>query len=211
MTSSFTLELVVLVADADQREIARALLESRAESLGIRTLRHQILKHSRRDPGCFHEAEALLQPFLTSAEHAIVLFDREGCGQEDSSADEIANTVRARLAGAGWTDRADVIVIDPEIENWVWSASPHVATTLGWKDPAIKLRDWMRDRGLWSELDVKPPRPKEALEAVLVKTKVRHSASLYGELARKVSLQGCVDPAFSRLTARLSSWFGPSS
>lgn len=211
MNAAYPLDLVVLVADADQREILRALLDHRAAALGIRTVRHEILKHPRRDPGCRIEASAILQPYLAAAEHALVLFDREGCGTESVPAVTIANDVRQALADAGWGDRADVIVIDPELENWVWSHSPHVSTVLGWTDSSAPLDVWMRTTGLWPEREAKPLRPKESLESVLARTRIRRSAALYGELARKVSLKGCVDPAFDQLQSRLREWFGSMS
>ena len=45
MSRQAALDLVALVADADQREVLKQLLAMRTESLGIRKTHHEILKH----------------------------------------------------------------------------------------------------------------------------------------------------------------------
>ncbi|MFB3133348.1 MAG: hypothetical protein ACE10K_12585, partial [Rhodothermales bacterium] len=54
----------------------------------------------------------------------------------------------------------------------------------------------------------KPQRPKEAVEAVLRATDTPRSSSLYRQLAQKVSLNRCDDPAFLKLKSTLQEWFG---
>jgi hypothetical protein len=204
---SEALHLVVLVAGADEKAAIEKLLAERAHSLGIRRLRVRVLKHPRRDPGCYQEAPDVLRPFVTLAQRALVVFDREGSGQEERDARAIAADLRARLARSGWDQRAAVIVIDPELEAWVWSDSPHVKATLGWTDRRLSPRQWLAARGEWPAERAKPPRPKECLEAVLRKTTRRFSSAIFAELAGRVSLEHCVDPAFRELGETLREWF----
>lgn len=204
---TFDLDLVVLVADADQREAIGAILDRRTDSVGMRTIRYKPLKHPHRDPGCLRECADVLHTFLDDAHHALVIFDLEGCGRDDLSARDVEEEVRRKLGASGWNDRADAVVIDPEIERWVWSESPHVPQILGWKGTAADLRSWLASRGAWPASDPKPPRPKEALRAVLRETQVRPSASLFGDLARNVGFKSCSDPSFVRLIGLLSTWF----
>lgn len=213
MSAGEPLDLVVLVPGKDDREAVDGLLSARSESLAILQVRCDILVHPRRDAGCFHEAPAVLQPFHRRARHALVLFDREGCGQEDRSAEDIAEDVRGRLAESGWGERAAVIVIDPELEIWLWADSPRVEAELGWRGRERPLRDWMRENGWWREEDLKPARPKEAFERVLREVRLQRSSSIYGRLARTVGLRRCEDPSFRRLCDLLRSWFptGPSA
>jgi hypothetical protein len=126
VTGSYPFDLVILVADLDQQEAVRMLLSSRGESLGIRPIRSEILKHSRHDPGCFNEAPGILQSYQSRAGHGLVLLDRDGSGREAMSAEEMEADLNGRLSETGWGERARGVVIDPELEIWVWSDSPKV-------------------------------------------------------------------------------------
>lgn len=201
------MDLVVLVPGKDEREAIATLLSIRRRSLGIRSVEHRILVHPRRDPGCFLEAPAVLEGFSRTVSHALVLFDLEGCGQEDRSAPALEEDLRGRLARAGWDGRAGVVVVEPEFEIWLWSGSPHVDTELGWVGREKRVREWLQGRGLWSPGEAKPRRPKEAVEAVLEEVRLPRSSALYGRLAAHVSLQRCEVESFRRFREQLRSWF----
>ena len=128
-------DLIVLVADKDIKETIEGLLTKRTRSLGIRPVQYKVLPNNEHDPGCLDRSAELLASFCTTHAHAMVIFDREGCGQDTESRSELEATVETALRKAGWGDRTAAIVIDPELENWVWSPSPHVADCLGWRDP----------------------------------------------------------------------------
>lgn len=147
MTAGDSLNLVVLVPGKDERETLSGLLSSRQQSLGIASIRFEILVHPRRDPGCFHEAPAVLQPFLRRADRALVLLDFQGSGQENRSAGEIGDDLLHRLDAAGWKNRAGVVIIDPELEVWLWADSPRVDAELGWSGRDRPLRDWLHSEG----------------------------------------------------------------
>jgi hypothetical protein len=59
-----------------------------------------------------------------------------------------------------------------------------------------------------TEGQTKPPRPKEAATAAMTKVMKRRSSDIYGEIASRVSLARCVDPAFLKLMDVLRGWFG---
>ena len=86
--------------------------------------------------------------------------------------------VRGRLRSAGLDSWADVVIIDPELEAWVWSDSPHVDESLGWKVTTPALRDWLRAEGLWEDGASKPRDPKEAMEAALRAVGIARSTSI---------------------------------
>jgi hypothetical protein len=207
MSTPFDFDLVALVADADQRETLTSLLGKRRKSLGIRDLRYKLLKHPQRDSGCVHGAVAVLETQVGLAMHALVVLDHEGSGQETVAAQELARRLKGRLEDAGWEDRAEVVVIQPELEAWVWSDSPHLEEVLGWPEDEPHLRSWLAAKGLWLEGSPRPTHPEEALHRVLKHTRVRHSAALYGQLAEKVSLVHCSDASFVHLKSVLRRWF----
>jgi len=185
--------LVLLVADKNMDYGVRGLL-SRPQALGIHPVQAEIYIHPRRDPGCAREAHAFLRPFVGDYRHAIVMFDRSGSGQEGLSAHALSDEVRGRLAANGWDDRAEVIVLDPELEVWVFASSPHVERCLGWRS-RVRLRRWLERQNLWAPDQAKPESPREALEKALFEAKQPRSSSIYQCLAQRVSIRGCVDPS----------------
>jgi len=160
--------------------------------------------HPGKDPGVYRKAQEFLRSFLRLANYALVVLDRDGCGRAESRT-EIEAGLERRLAANGWENRCAAIVIDPELENWVWSDSPHVGAALGW--PAGDLRNWLSQRGHWPEHAKKPPDPKSAVEAALREKKIARSSAIYADIARNVGFDRCVDPAFIKLRTTLQGWF----
>lgn len=202
-------DLVILVADQDIEFSVRGLL-SRHRTLGFRKLSYKdydIFRHLGKDPGCLLECHEFLRPFFDQYAHALVMFDREGCGKDDLSRDHLENMVERQLAISGWGNRAAAIVFDPELEVWVWSGSPHVDAVLGWKGKQPDLITWLVDKGFREEFEAKPNRPKKAVEEALRISSKARSASLYRQLAERVSLKKCVDPAFNKFKTILQTWF----
>jgi len=199
-------DLVVLTADKKVQFALLGLL-SRFHSLAIRQPDADYYIHPGKDPGVLRNAHDFLRPFVHSHAHAVVLMDREGSGKEEWNRAEMEKRIEHDLAVCGWEDRAAAVVIDPELEVWVWSDSPHVDGELGWGKQEPDLRTWLREKGFWAASAGKPGRPKEALEAALRAVRKPRSSAIYRSLAEKVSLSRCTDPAFKKLTDVLRAWF----
>lgn len=201
--------LVVLVADRDIEE-ALAQVFRRSESLGLASFRREIRRYPGRDAGCYTDAANFLRQFLRAFRYALVVFDRRGSGSA-SSRQEIEHSVEDSLRRNGWEDRGRAVVIDPELEAWVWAGSPVVSTALGWGREYDALRRWLEAKGLWDEGISKPDDPKNAMSQALrgapTASRRRRSARLFGEIAAGVSLEGCQDPAFLKLRRILQEWF----
>lgn len=208
MRGASPLDLVVLVPGKDDKAVVDGLL-SRTKSLQIRAISHETVVHPQRDPGCFQHGATFLQIYQTRATHALVLFDYVGSGQDNKrrNVTEVEGDLRGRLQRSGWDDRAEVLVIEPELEIWVWSDSPVVDEALGWQGYNPSLRDWLTANGLLTPGSVKPDRPKEAVEAALAHVQLSRSSSIYRRIAENVTLHRCQDPAFTRLRELLSKWF----
>jgi len=200
-------DLVLLVADTDMRFAFQALLK-RHNALGIRPIAFDIVKHNDRDAGCFAGAHDYLRPLADDYDRALVVFDRHGCGSP-APAPAIEADVRQRVEQAGWAGRCEVVVLDPELEVWVWSPSPKVAECLGWPADAPTLRRWLQERGLWEPSATKPADPKAAVEQVRHEIGERRSPRLYELLARSVTTRRCSDPSFNRFRQILRRWFPP--
>lgn len=198
-------DLVALVADSHQARVLKTLLSRRWQALGLRLIDSpdDVYPHPRSDPGVYHGAEAFLGPFRHSHRFALVMLDVEFSGSP-GSASAIEKDIQSRLDAKGWENRSQVIAINPELEAWVWSDSPHVEQVLGRSFPQI--RQIATENNWWPAGSSKPLRPKELLKAVLRPTPV--SAAVFGDLAEHVGLQRCVDPSFARLRETLHAWFG---
>ena len=199
-------DLVILVADKNMEFAVRGLL-SRCESFGTRQPLCDVYVHPEKDPGCLLKGHDFIRPFHRSHSHALVMFDREGCGREKKNRDELEREVEDRLAQSGWDRRAAAIAIDPELENWVWTNSPHVENVLGWKGRSPGLRQWLVSEGLLLGSASKPAHPKQALEEALRIAKKPRSSALYLQLAQSVTLEGCTDSAFLKFRQTITIWF----
>lgn len=196
-------DLVVLAADKHIEFALRGLL-SRHKALGIRSLKHvEYIVHPHRAPGIFHTGHELLAAYDQRCRYALVCLDRAWEGTLDDPlqlAEQIENRCKPR-----WEERVRCIVIDPEIEIWIWSDSPYVGRVLGWSS-TDELREWLACRGLWTSGE-KPQDPKKALTTALKEKRIAHSSSIFQKLAESVSLRKCKDPAFFRLVEVLRTWF----
>lgn len=201
-------DLVCVVPDKNIESAIRTLLDVRRPALGLSAFVFDVLVHPRRDPGCYHEGPAFLRGLLgDGTTKCLLVLDHAWEGNPHASAVDAEHAIRARIEACGIGGRADVVVIEPEVEAWVFSGSPHVDTVLGWAGAKPDLRTWLSDRGLWPSSEVKPPDPKAAMEAALREKRIPRSSSLYRDLAMKVSLDGCRDGAFARFRAVLARWF----
>jgi hypothetical protein len=199
-------DLVVLTADKNTQFALRGIF-SRFHALGIRQVQPDYYIHPGHDPGVYCGGHDFLHPFIKTHAHALVFMDREGSGQDQSERTELEEQIETRLRTSGWESRARAVVIDPELDIWVWSDSPHVDSVLGWTEEEPALRIWLRQEGWLDEEQIKPSRPKEALDAALKKVRLSRSSAIYEALAKKVSLARCVDPAFVKMRAVLQQWF----
>jgi len=199
-------DLLVLTACKDCQFAVQGIL-CRHKSLRIRPVAADFLVHPNKDAGCVTTSIELLRGQRSRYPHALVLFDREGSGQEGRTAGELEDLVGEGLRKSGWDERAAVVVLDPELEIWVWSESPQVDRILGWANHIPSLRSWLVGQRYLAEDEHKPGRPKEAMEAAMEVAEVRRSSAIYKELAEHVSLERCTDPAFLRLKEVLRGWF----
>ena len=183
-------------------------LLSRPQSLNFAPIRFDVRRHPGRDSGCRTGAADYLQAFRYSYRFAMVMFDLDGSGSHRSRA-ETQREVEEKLVLRGWQQRAKAIVIEPELEAWVWSMSERVPIVLGWNDRYAGLRRWLHEQGLWPEHSRKPPDPKEAMRRVMQQSRSRRSPRKFFELASTMSVKGCRDTSFTEFKLTLRSWFPP--
>ncbi len=198
---------LVLAADKNMEAVFQELLK-RSHSLGIRSIDFDVRVHPQRDPGCYKDGPEWLRAQQHGHEYLLLCLDFAWEGHEHQTAADLRVALLHRLERYGLASKSDVLVIEPELEQWLFVDSPHVAKGLGY-DNFAELRQTLEDAGLWPPGSPKPGDPKEAVERLLENKHVPRSSSIYRRIARKVSLAGCQDPAFRHLRQCLSQWFPP--
>jgi hypothetical protein len=189
-------DLVVITADVDIEASVRTILE-RTHSLGIRQLSTEFLRHPGHDPGVFSSGAELARNSAATASNALLVLDMAWDGNPHTDPADLEADLEAQLHPI-WDDRAKVIAIQPEVEVWAWSRSPHVATQLGW-DSADDLKLFLETGGHWPANAAKPPDPKAALEAAARQQRTILSSAVFRAILTRVSLANCSDTAFHRL------------
>ena len=204
-------DLVCLVADNSMQAAVSELLD-RPHALGIRSITKEIPVHRERDSGCCYAPMKVLRAYRGSAKHALIILDHDWDGVPETTGAELESFIEERLERDGIEGWAVPVVIDPELEAWVFSDSPHVDKVLGWTNRNPTLREALEQQKLWGPKDSKPADPKAALEWVL-KTAGRRpiSSAYFRNLARRVSTKRCQDRAFLRFRKLLQDWLPPDS
>ena len=142
------MDLVCVVADSNMQAALSGLL-NRPQALGIRPITVEIPVHEQRDPGCFYRPTEILDRYRESAQHALIIFDYSWDGVPAATGAELESLLEEKLRGEGMAGWAVPVVIEPELEAWVFSASPHVDQVLGWRSRKPDLRESLRQRGMW--------------------------------------------------------------
>lgn len=198
-------DLVVVVADGGIEQAIRGILD-RPAALGIRPLIGlEFPKFKPLDGGAFAKGHEIAALYRDTHTHALVVFDLAFDRPAGTSAQKLEADLDARLSEV-WGPRARCIVIEPELEAWVWSDSPHVATELGW-DSLANLRRFLEGHGLWTPGTAKPADPKEAYLRAIRAKRIQQSNATFRQLAGRVSVSRCQDRAFNRLVQTLREWF----
>ncbi|HEX5051381.1 MAG TPA: hypothetical protein VFZ65_06385 [Planctomycetota bacterium] len=199
------IDLVCLVADKNMEAVVDGVL-ARPEALGIRAITFRILRHPQHDSACFHDPTPLLRTTRGEASHAIVLLDRAWEGAPDKPTDQLEADLEHELhqLGAGW---ARGIIIDPELEVWLFRRSPRLDAALGWHGRQPPLAERLASDSRWPMDAAKPSDPKATIEWALEQVRKPRSSSIYRDIASKLGLKACTDPSFLRFQATLRAWF----
>ena len=182
----------------------RAALE-RHRALGIRPVTFDVIHHPQKDGGVRNSGVQMLNLQMGRYEHGLILLDWEGCGSRHAEPVHEEESLNQELKST-WGDRARAIVIEPELDVWIWGSDQALVPVLEWRQE-ISIREYVQSRGFELEENQKPRRPKEAFESLLALQKLSTSASLYQEIASRISLAKCSDPSFIRLKEILWRWF----
>src|SRR5208283_5451861 len=131
--------------------------------------------------------------------------------QEKLAPDEVAAELKRRLCASGWGGsrrnahycaRAGGL----GLERFPTRRSHARVVWQGAVSPGLACRSRVRPADLR-----KPPRPKESFQAALCESGIRVSSAVFRELAERVSLRNCQDPAFQQFRDLMLDWFAAGS
>jgi hypothetical protein len=204
--------LVFVVADSDIQAMVTGFLQKERADLRLGCAPFEFdakldLERAAadKDSGLYMRgAQHVLRLRRTHA-HVVVMLDADWEGSPGATA--IDQKLREDLRKCGCSnDDSEVIVLEPEIEAWMWVDKLEVAREFGFES-SDDLRSWLADAGFALGANQKPLRPKEALYAALRAKRKARSSATFAAVAAKVSLNTCQDPALLKLRATLQRWF----
>lgn len=164
-----------------------------------------LIRETKNDPGVWKNAHELLRLKRATHRNALIILDNSWEGSPGVA--QIEKDIGGNMTGSGWPrGQFEVVVIDPELESWIWQDHVHVETAFGHAGPP-SLRQRLRDSDLWPDGGRKPTDPKLAVEAVQGWYRFGPPSPVFAEIAMKVSVKGCVDPAFQKMLRALKGWF----
>ena len=201
-------DLIVLTADSQAQRTIETLLQFRRPSLEIGDISFEVHRHPHQDSGCRTTPGQVLNPLRSGFNKTMVVFDLEGSGAGNVSAEELESQIERQLEASGWVpDNVALVVIEPELEAWVFGASwRHLRDAVRWSQPE-PVRAWLESQEFLQPGVLKPSDPKAAFEALLSLQRIRRSGDLFVQLAKRVSLARCQDRAFQKFRATLQRWF----
>ena len=206
-------ELVILVADGTMKAVFDAFFGQRRWDLTLKCRAFDLWPEEdivydpiERNGGVFKRAHELLRPYLNTHRRALVVLDQQFGAERP--AEEVRKEILDRLRRNGWDDRCEVVVIDPELEVWLWQDKSHVERALRFS--GASLRAHLEGTGEWPAEAAKPLAPKETIQALIRPHKALKTKVVYSRIARAVSVDGCTDPAFLSFAETLRCWFPPA-
>ena len=200
--------LVVLTADLQMHRVVETLLQYRRPSLGISPdFSVEVRRHPQQDSGCRTASQTVLNPLRNTHRKVMVIFDWQGSGA-GVDAVELESDLERQYERDGWeTGRVAFVVIEPELDAWVFGASlPRLQQAFEWSQPQ-PIRDWLESRGHLQPGAAKPQDPKRAVDAIMELHRKHRTAKMYADLARNTGLARCQDRAFQKFRSTLQRWF----
>ena len=195
--------LLILCADPSIKVTVETLLAKRKKSLNISDISYELKVHDDRDTGVLNEGLELTRKYRNQFHKFILIFDYDGCGSSESPEE-----IRERLLNQGRSlgfseDNLELIIINPELEIWVWKNIIHLAKMVGWTES--QLRDWLKSN--YGIENKKPEKPQAVYRKLLWHRQKPKSADNFRYLAEKISLRNCQEQGFKLFSETLRKWF----
>lgn len=203
-------DLFLLTADADAQAFMRSIL-ARHEALGIRPITVETERHIMRDPGIIKDGPEMARMYKGKYRKALLLWDFHGSGHEQRfSANESMAKIQERLDGVTWAEHSGVVVVVPELEEWLWHSTSAISTYFRVGQDA--LVGWVNEYAAKRRATVEQITrifPKELFEFICIE-KMKRSISPHDfeEMGKIASVNALANSdSFSKMLVLLRSWF----
>lgn len=160
----------------------------------------------KTDGGLWRHAGGLCKGYLRTHQRLVVCLDRDFGGSPGQA--QVRHDIEQQLLKVGWqATNFLVLVIDPELEQWIWQDSLHIERALNHVRPP-SLRQALAASGEWPFGNAKPIDPKDVMERLVNKNlRGNRSSALYNKITSRVSIANCSDGEFQALRQQLQVWF----
>jgi hypothetical protein len=160
------------------------------------------------DGGVWKHAGANLRPFRDKYRFAVIVIDADFDPHPGPAV--LLSDISTDMMTEGWErERFAVIVIQPELEAWLWAPNLNVARAFGHEDFGA-LRRQLEQEQLWDSGDPKPKNLKHATARAAKLGKKQTGGPIFMSVFGAISMracQSCVEPGFVALRAALQNWF----
>jgi hypothetical protein len=160
------------------------------------------------DGGIWKHAGNNLRPFRDKYEHAVVILDADFVPHP--GADVLHQDISAAMVQSGWSpERFVVVVIQPELEAWLWAPNLNVAQAFGHGDFG-RLRAALEREHLWNPGEAKPHDLKAARDRAAKLGGKRTGGPIFKGVFSAISRAACVrceERGFIALRTALQGWF----
>lgn len=202
--------LVILTADGTMNAVFTAFFNRPGwhQTLGCHPFElrpeQDILYVPGQTDGAIHNrAHEFLRPYLSTHDRALVVLDQQFGGERPAA--QVRDDIVERMNRNGWSPNNDVVVIDPELEVWLWQDKPQIARAVG--HTGQPLRAMLRESGEWPAHASKPTHPKDTLQQLIRTNRAGAPMAVYTRIVKAVGVKGCDDAAFHHFRDTLRGWF----
>lgn len=199
-------DLIVLCADLQWKVTLQTIL-NRHQSLGLAAALdvEVVFVPGKTDGSMRVEGPALLHQFRPRFAHALLVLDWDGCGGRGSATD-VRKQLDEQISGS-WGHAGRALVVDPELEAWIIGGHRHFSVLPGLEK--VRAREWLQTHSQWQADEVKPERPKEAIETLFHSHRVRRTSASYQKIMERVTLdpERCQCPSYQDFVRILRAWF----
>jgi hypothetical protein len=137
-------DLLVYVADADALAFLRSIL-NKPQALGIRAVCFDIERHPQRDAGMVQSGAELTRMQKGRYGKALLMWDHHGSGRDHKQEpNQVGVEVQSKLDSYSWSTNSAVVVLVPELEQWLWHCENAVAAHCG--VTTAELEQWIAER-----------------------------------------------------------------
>lgn len=163
------------------------------------------------DGGIWKHAHNNLMLFKEDYRHAVIVLDADF--EPHPGVEKLREDITNNMLGAGWAEGSFcVVVIDKELEAWLWAPNVNVAKAFGHND-FDQMRAALAQKNLWDEGAPKPNDLKAARDLAARLGGKRTGGPIFRGVFEGISKRACdlcQENGFITMRNALQTWFPPT-